>query len=473
MQNELVVLGGGPGGYAAAFLAADLGLKVTIIDQQPSLGGTCLLRGCIPSKALLHVGHVISQAKELADWGVQFAEPRIDLDSVRAAKEKVVTRLAGGLATLARKRNVRIINATAVFRDSATLGLEGGDPTTYDSDTITFDRLILAVGSKPTVPKALELPTDRVMTSAGALLLPDVPERLLVIGGGYIGLELGSVYARLGSRVTVIEMTDGLLPGADRDLVRPLEKRLKNLFETIHLGTEVTGLTDVGDKVEVSFKGEAANGVETFDRVLVAVGRSPNSHGIGLENTNVQIDERGFVLTDDRQRTADDRILAVGDVAGEPMLAHKAARQGKVAVETLTGGSAVFDNQAIPAVVFTDPQIAWAGLTETEAKAQGVEIIVSQFPWAASGRAQATGATDGMTKLIVEPETEAVLGVGIVGVGAGELIAEGVLAIETGATVRDISDSIHPHPTMSETLANAGEAFHGLATEIYRPKRSK
>ena len=473
MHNELVVLGGGPGGYAAAFLAADLGLEVTIIDLQPSLGGTCLLRGCIPSKALLHVGHVMSEAQELAGWGVQFAEPRIDLDSLRAAKEKVVARLAGGLATLAKKRNVRLINAAAVFRDSATLGLEGGNPTTYDGDTITFDRLILAVGSKPTVPKALELPTDRVMTSVGALLLPDVPERLLVIGGGYIGLELGSVYARLGSRVTVIEMTDGLLPGADPDLVKPLARRLKSLFETIRLGTEVTALADAGDKVEVSFKGEAASGVETFDRVLVAVGRSPNSQGIGLENTDVRIDERGFVLTDERQRTADDRILAVGDVAGEPMLAHKASRQGKVAVETLTGGSAAFDNQAIPAVVFTDPQIAWAGLTETEAKAQGVDISVAQFPWAASGRAQATGATDGMTKLIVEPETEAVLGVGIVGAGAGELIAEGVLAIETGATVRDISDSIHPHPTMSETLANAGDAFHGLATEIYRPKRSK
>jgi len=473
MHNELVALGGGPGGYAAAFLAADLGLKVTIIDQQPSLGGTCLLRGCIPSKALLHVGHVISQAQELADWGVQFAEPGIDLDSLRAAKEKVVANLAGGLTMLAKKRNVRFINASAVFRDSATLALDGGDTTTYDSDTITFDRLILAVGSKPTVPKALELPTDRVMTSAGALRLPDVPERLLVIGGGYIGLELGSVYARLGSGVTVIEMTDGLLPGADLDLVRPLARRLKGLFETIHLGAEVTALTDAGDKVEVSFKGEAAGGVERFDRVLVAVGRSPNSQGIGLENTGVRIDERGFVLTDDRQRTADDRILAIGDVAGEPMLAHKAARQGKVAVETLTGGSAAFDNQAIPAVVFTDPQIAWAGLTETEAKAQGLDISVARFPWAASGRAQATGAIDGMTKLIVDPETDAVLGVGIVGAGAGELIAEGMLAIETGATVRDISDSIHPHPTMSETLANAGEAFHGLATDIYQPRRPK
>ena len=473
MHSELVVLGGGPGGYAAAFLAADLGMSVTVVDQQPSLGGTCLLQGCIPSKALLHVGRAIGQIDELADWGVRFAQPEIDANALRAAKEKVVAGLSGGLAALARKRKVRVVNATGVFEDSKRLRLEGGAPATREGNAITYDHLILATGSRPTMPKLFNLPTDRVMTSTGALLLADVPERLLVVGGGYIGLELGSVYARLGSSVTVVEMTDGLLPGADRDLVRPLARRLDDLFDSIRLSTEVTGLTDCGDHVEVGVKSEAESGTESFDRVLVAIGRQPNSQGIGLEATGVQLDEHGFVVTDDRQCTADDVILAVGDVAGQPMLAHKATRQGKIAVETLTGGSGRFDNQAIPAVVFTDPELAWAGLTETEAKAQGAAVTIAHFPWAASGRAQAMGRTDGLTKLIVDPESEAVLGVGIVGAGAGELIAEAVLAIETGCAVRDITDSIHPHPTMSETLPGAGDVFHGLATEVYKPKRAE
>ena len=471
MHSELVVLGGGPGGYAAAFLAADLGLDVTIVDQHPSLGGVCLLRGCIPSKALLHVARVIGETQELADWGVRFEPPQIDIDAVRARKERVIATLTAGLKGLAKKRNVRVINARGVFEDSKRLRLEGGDSAERSGNAITYDHLILAVGSKPAIPAALDLPTDRVMDSTGALALPDIPESLLVIGGGYIGLEMGTVYARLGSKVTVIEMTDGLLPGADRDLVRPLAKRLEGLFEAIHLGTRATALKDLGDRIEVGFEHASQSQTNTFERVLVAIGRRPNSAGLGLEHTGVQLDEHGFVVADQRQRTADEAILAVGDVTGQPMLAHRATRQGKVAVEALTGGAASFDNQAIPAVVFTDPEIAWAGLTEDDAKAQGADVSIWQYPWAASGRAQALGRTEGLTKLIVEPETEAVLGVGIVGVGAGELIAEAVLAIEMGCTVHDITDSIHPHPTMSETLPHAGDLFLGLATEVYRPKR--
>jgi dihydrolipoamide dehydrogenase len=473
MDSQLVVLGAGPGGYAAAFLAADLGMQVTLIDREPRLGGVCLLRGCIPSKALLHVAKTIAEAEHMADWGVAFPKPTIDINAMRARKEKVIATLTGGLAQLAKKRNVRVIQARAEFLDSQTLQLEPVDDKPLDDYRVRFEHCILATGSSPTKIPALDLPTDRVMNSTGGLELPDVPESLLIVGGGYIGLELGTVYASLGSRVSVVEMTDGLLPGTDRDLVKPLQKRLEKEFEAIYLNTKVAALKDKGSSIEVTFEGDVEKKVQAYSRVLVAVGRRPNSRNFGLENTKVEVNDRGFVVVDNQQRTDDPHILAIGDVAGEPMLAHKAAHEGKVAVEVLAGHEAVFAPRAIPAVVFTDPEIAWAGLTQTEAKKQGRNVEVVQFPWGASGRAQAVGRTEGLTKWLVEPETERVVGCGIVGVGAGDLISEAVLAIEMGASLRDLTDSIHPHPTLSETLSFAAEVYYGTATDLYRPKRER
>jgi dihydrolipoamide dehydrogenase len=472
MHSQVVVLGGGPGGYAAAFLAADLGLETTIIEADPRLGGTCLLRGCIPSKALLHVAKVISEAEEMTGWGIDYPKPQINLDRTRARKEQVIETLSGGLAQLAKRRKVRVVNARGIFVDSTTLQLEGGDPKTYDSERITFDHCILATGSVPAMPKQFQV-SPRVMDSTGALALEDIPDTLLVVGGGYIGLEMGTVYSELGSAVTVVELLDGLLPGADRDLVKPLEKRLRDRFAGIHLGTKVVELKDAGDKVEVKLEGPEMNGTFNYDRVLVSIGRRPVTSGFGLENTQVKVNEKGFVVVNERQQTTDPHILAIGDVAGEPMLAHKASHEGKVAAEVLAGEPAAFEPQAIPAVVFTDPEIAWAGLTVDEAKRAGREIAVAQYPWQASGRAVAIGRTDGLTKWILEPSTERVLGCGIVGSGAGELIAEAVVAIEMGCTIRDVADSIHPHPTLSETQAFAGEVYLGTATEVYRPKRKQ
>ncbi len=471
MHAQLVVLGGGPGGYAAAFMAADLGFDVTIVDREGKLGGVCLLRGCIPSKALLHVAKVIGESREMMDWGVELGTPKIDVEKMRARKQKVIQTLTGGLAQLAKKRKVRVIQADGILENSDSLRLSGGDPSTYEEgESLSFDHLILATGSSPAMPSVFNIDNPRVVDSTGALELEDVPEKLLVVGGGYIGLELGTVYAELGTKVSVVELTDSLLMGADRDLVKPLQKRLEMLFENIHLRTEVTALIDHGNQIEVVMAGELA-ATEKFDRVLVSVGRRPNSRGIGLENTSVEIDQRGFVRTDQQQRTADPKIFAIGDVAGEPMLAHKASHQGKVAVEALAGEPAEFDKLAIPAVVFTDPEIAWAGVTEEQAKQEGITYEVAQYPWAASGRAQAVGATSGLTKLLFEPGSERLLGVGLVGSGAGELIAEGVVAIEMGVTARDLAESIHAHPTLSETLAFAAEVQLGLATEVYRPKR--
>jgi dihydrolipoamide dehydrogenase len=392
---------------------------------------------------------------------------------MRARKEKVISTLSGGLAQLAKRRKVRVVHARGIFVDSQTLQLEGGTRETYESPRLTFDHCILATGSVPAMPRAFLLDTDRVMDSSGALELPDVPERLLVVGGGYIGLEMGTVYAELGSKVTVVEMMDGLLPGVDRDLVKPLFKRIEQHFEAIHLNTKVASLTDQGDKIEVALEGPDSQGKDRFDRVLVSIGRRPVTQGIGLENTDVTISERGFVLVDHQQRTSDPYILAIGDVAGEPMLAHKASHEGKVAAEVLAGEPAAFEPAAIPAVVFTDPEIAWAGLTETEAKREGRDISVAQYPWQASGRAMAIGRTDGLTKWVIDPETDRVLGCGIVGAGAGELIAEAVLAIEMGAVIRDLAESIHPHPTLSETVSFASEVHLGTATEVYRPRREK
>ncbi|MCA9269421.1 MAG: dihydrolipoyl dehydrogenase, partial [Planctomycetales bacterium] len=428
---------------------------------------------CIPSKALLHVARVLDEVDQLRDeWGIDFNRPAIDLDAVRARKEKVIATLSGGLKQLAQRRKVRRIVARGVFENSTTLRLEGDDPSIPPGGRLTFDHCVLATGSAPAVPPAFQLDSDRVMDSTGALALADVPETLLVVGGGYIGLEMGAVYARLGSRVTVVEMTDGLLPGADRDLVKPLHKRMEKLFDgRIYLNTKVGSLGERQDKIEAAFEGPGKFGAELFDRVLIAIGRRPNSRDIGLENTSVKVDARGFVECNAKQQTADPHILAIGDVAGEPMLAHKATHEGRVAIEALLGKPAEFSPRAIPAVVFTDPEIAWAGLTADQAKRDGVDVEVALYPWAASGRAQAMGRTEGMTKWLIDPATSQVLGCGMVGPGAGELIAEAVLAIEMGCEVRDITDTIHPHPTLSETLMNAGEVFFGSATEIYKPKR--
>ena len=473
MHSPVVVLGGGPGGYAAAFLAADEGLEVVLVESESRLGGTCLLRGCIPSKALLHVAKVLGEMHEMSvDWGVEFGTPKIDVNKVRARKDKVIETLTGGLAQLAKRRNVKIVKARGKFENSTTLLLEGDDPSIPETRRITFDFCVVATGSVPAMPPAFNIGSSRVMDSTGALALADIPAKLLVIGGGYIGLEMGTVYAHLGAKVSVVEWTDGLLPGADRELVKPLHNRLKKLFEDrIYLNTKVGSVAEIDNQIEVTFEGPGKFGHERFDRVLVSVGRRPVSQGLGLENTSVQVNPRGFIVCDKQQRTNDPHIFAIGDVAGDPMLAHKASHEAKVAVEVILGRPAIFDKAAIPAVVFTDPEIAWAGLTDDQAKREGRKVDIEIYPWAASGRAQAIGRTDGFTKWLVDPETHRVLGCGIVGSGAGELIAEAVLAIEMGCEVRDLTESIHPHPTLSETLMNAGEMHFGTATEIYKPKR--
>jgi dihydrolipoamide dehydrogenase len=473
MHSPIVVLGGGPGGYAAAFLAADEGLEVTLVEADSRLGGTCLLRGCIPSKALLHVARVVAEVEELrSDWGVEYPAPKLDINKIRERKEKVIATLTGGLKQIAKRRKVNVIHARGVFENSTTLRLDGDDASIPEDRTLTYDHCVLATGSIPAMPAAFSIGSDRVMDSTGALALADLPETLLVVGGGYIGLEMGTVYARLGTKVSVVELLDGLLPGADRDLVKPLHKRLNGLFgERIYLNTKVGSLGLRDSKVEVAFEGPGKFGTEQFDRVLVSVGRRPNSRGFGLENTDVEIDARGFVQVDRQMRTADPHILAIGDIAGEPMLAHKATHEGRVAAEVLAGRPVAFDRLAIPAVVFTDPEIAWCGLTEEQAKKENRRHEVAIYPWAASGRAIALGRTEGLTKVLVDPDTERVLGVGIVGAGAGELISEAALAIEMGCEVTDIAETIHPHPTLSETVMNAAEAFFGTATEIYKPKR--
>ncbi len=475
MHTPLVVIGGGPGGYAAAFLAADHGMDVTLVESEPRLGGTCLLRGCIPSKALLHVARVISEVDELrSDWGVSFGPADISIDQVRDRKDKIISTLSGGLGQLAKRRKVKVIQARARFESSSSLVLEGDHESIPEGGQLGFDHCIIATGSVPAMPAAFDIGSDQVFDSNGALALRQVPRQMLVIGGGYIGLEMGTVYANLGSEVSVVELTDGLLPGADRDLVRPLEKRLKTLFgDRIWLNTKVGSLGKRDQKIEVAFEGPGEFGTKTFDAVLVSVGRRPVTGDIGLEHTRCQTDERGFIKHDDQLRTHDPAIFVIGDAAGEPMLAHKATHEGRLAVEVIHGQNVNFDKRAIPAVVFTDPEIAWAGITEADAKRTGREITVASYPWAASGRSQALGRTEGLTKWIVDPETECVIGCGIVGPGAGELIAEAVLAIEMSCEVRDITESIHPHPTLSETLMNAGEVFYGTATEVYKPKRNR
>jgi dihydrolipoamide dehydrogenase len=464
---QLVVLGAGPGGYAAAFYAADLGMQVALVDMEKNPGGVCLYRGCIPSKALLHVAKVIDEAKHADRWGVAFEEPRIDVDKLRGFKQGVVDKLTAGVGTVAKLRKVKFIQGRATLTGPTSLTVAGANGHT----DVQFEHLILATGSHPTRIPSLSIDSPRMMDSTSALELPDVPQSLLVVGGGYIGLELGTVYATLGSKVSVVEMTPGLLPGADRDLVGVLEKRLKGLFASIMLNTKVVQVIEDGTGIRVTFEGDLAEKEQVFDRVLVAVGRRPNSNVPGLDTTHVKVDGKGFIETDRQRRTAEPTIFAIGDVAGEPMLAHKASHEARVAVEAIAGHKAVFEPQAIPAVVFTDPEIAWCGMTEAQAQAEGVDVEVAKFPWGALSRAITVDRPDGLTKLIVEKGTGRILGVGLAGSGAGELIAEGALAIEMGASAEDLKLVIHPHPTLSESLMEAAEVFFGQSTHVYKPKR--
>src|SRR2546425_7436739 len=450
-EVDVAVVGGGPGGYSAAFRCAELGLETVVVDLDKRLGGACLFEGCIPSKALLHVAAVLGEAERAKEFGVDFGEPRVSLDPLRKWKsERVIGKLARGLGSVAKAKSVEVIGGRATFEDSRSLRVTGDEP-----QKITFKHAVVATGSSPATLPGIDLTSERLMDSTAALEVPEIPGRLLVIGGGYIGLELGQVYAALGSAVTVVEMLDGLLPGAaDADLVQHLARRCQRMFSAIRLSTRVSALRDTGGGIEVR-RGEGEP--ETFDRALVAVGRRPNTRGLGLETTRARVSKRGFVEIDARGRTADSHVWAVGDVTGEPMLAHRAMRQGKVVAEAIAGRPVAFDNVVVPAVVFTDPEVAWCGLTEREAQRAGRAMKVAKFQWAASGRAATLGRSDGLTKLIVDPDTGRVLGVGIVGPGAGELIAEGALAVETALTVEDLALTIHTHPTLSETLMEAAE----------------
>ncbi len=466
---NIAVVGAGPGGYAAAFLAADLGLTVTLIDPEANPGGVCLYRGCIPSKALLHVAKLLEESEQAKNWGIEFAAPKIDLARLRSWKEGVVKKLTGGLGVLSKQRKVKYIQGRAAFENSTTLRVTKADGS---EESLVFDRIILATGSRPAIVPSLRLDTPRMMDSTGALNLEDIPGALLVVGGGYIGLELGSVYATLGTRVTVVEMLSGLLPGADRDLVLPLHKRLEKLFDGILLNTTVTSVKDEGSGIRATLKAQDGSVQEKlFDRVLVSVGRKPNSEIPGLDKTQVKVGPKGFIQVNKQLQTDDPTIYAIGDVVGEPMLAHKAMHEGRTAAEAIAGHKVAFEPNAIPAVVFTDPEVAWCGLTETQAQNENREIKIAKFPWAASGRAVAIDRPEGMTKLLIDPKTERVLGVGIVGAGAGEMIAEGVLAIEMAALAHDVAATIHPHPTLSETVMESAEVFFGTSTDIYRPKR--
>ena len=468
MTTRVAVIGAGPGGYAAAFHAADLGMQVTLIDAEPNPGGVCTFKGCIPSKALLHAAKVLDEAKHAGAFGVTFGKPSIDVDKLRSWKDGVVKKQTGGLGILAKARKVEFVQGRASIVDGKTLSVDTGK----GERRIETDYIIIATGSRPSTVPNVSIDSPKVLDSTTALELPDVPERFLVVGGGYIGLELGTVYAALGSKVTVVEMTDGLLPGADRDLAAVVAKRMETTCEAILLETKVTGVKDEKKGLSVTFEGKAApQGAQTFDRVLVAVGRRPNSAIPGLDKTKVKLNQRGFIEVDGQRRTAEPSIFAIGDVVGDPMLAHKASHEAKVAVEAIHGHPTVFEPRAIPAVVFTDPELAWAGLTETEAKKQNLTVEIAKFPWAASGRATTLDRPDGLTKLVIDPETERVLGVGIVGSGAGELIAEGTLAIEMGAVAADLKLTIHPHPTLSETVMEAADVFFGESVHVYKPKK--
>ena len=467
IKTEIVVVGAGPGGYAAAFYAADLGKKVILIERDKRLGGVCLNRGCIPSKALLYASHQIVNARESAHRGITFTEPTVDVSKLRIWKESILEKLAGGVGTLAKMRGVQVIHGRAYFEGSNKLRVE----TEHGQQFVEYDKAVLAVGSSPAIPKAFDLGNPRVMTSTGALEIEDIPETLLIVGGGYIGMELGFVYSALGTKVTVVEAMDAILAGADADLARPVVANAKKSFKEIRLKARVTKMATVGKQIKVDSEFNGQQLSELYDRVLVAVGRVPNSSDLGLENTGVQLDERGYVKVNHHQQTDDPAIYAIGDIAGGILLAHKAHKEARIAVENIQGDDVVFENIVIPAVVFTDPELAWCGVTEAEAKEKGIKYEVAKFPWSASGRALSFDRTDGVTKMIIDPETDRILGVGICGAGAGELIAEATLAIEMGATAEDIALTVHPHPTLSETLMECAEVFYGHATHTFTKKK--
>jgi dihydrolipoamide dehydrogenase len=468
-KTQLAVIGAGPGGYTAAFLAADLGMQVTLIDPRQNPGGTCLYVGCIPSKAYLHVAKLLNETKEAHKWGINFNEPKIEIDKIRKFKEDVVFQNTSGTGQLVKQRKINYIQGTASFINSNNLSIDKVDGS---KEELQFENAILATGSIPAKIPGLSIDSSKVMDSTDALELKDIPKRLLVVGGGVIGMELGSVYASLGSKVTVVELLPSLLPGADKDLVNVFQKSIEPKFEKILTNTKVAKLEDIGNVLKVKLEGEGLTETELeFDKALISIGRSPVTKNLGIENTKIIVNERGIVQVNERMQTNDQNIYAIGDIVKGPMLAHKASAEGKVAVEAIAGHKVAFEPAAIPGVVYTDPEVAWAGLTETEAKAKGIKVEVARFPWAASGRARTMDRSDGLTKLIIDPETTRILGVGIVGPGAGELIAEGTLAIEMAALAKDLSLTIHAHPTLSETMMESAEVFFGEATHLYRPKR--
>jgi dihydrolipoamide dehydrogenase len=463
IKTEVLVLGAGPGGYAAAFYAADKGKKVMLVEMDKRLGGVCLIRGCIPSKALLHAAKLIADARAAEHLGIHFDEPKVDLEKLRAWKDSVIDKLANGVATLAKQRGVEVLHGRGYFEDSKTLRVETGDGQKF----VTYDSAIVAVGSKSAMPKAFDLGNPRIMTSREALDVPDIPGTLLIVGGGYIGMELGTVYATLGSKVVVVEALGSILTGADADLIRPVQRYAAKAFQEVRVKTKVVSMATSGKQIKVVMETDGKKTEELYDRVLVSVGRVPNHADIGLQNTKITKDDRGFIKVNEKQQTNDPALYAVGDIAGGVLLAHKASREARVAVDAITGELETLDKYIVPAVVFTDPEIAWCGLTETDAKERGITVKVARFPWGASGRALTLDHAEGLTKLIIDPETERILGAGITGPGAGELIGEAVLAIEMGATAYDLASSIHPHPTLSETLMECAEVFYGNATHTF------
>ncbi len=469
IHAEVLVLGSGPGGYTAAFRAADLGKKTVLVERYPKLGGVCLNVGCIPSKALLHAAKVIAETKEMREHGVEFGAPSIDLEKLDSWKNNIVNRLTGGLAGLAKQRKVTVVQGRGTFTTPNRVAVESADKNI----TVSFDQAIIAAGSQAVQIPGFPNDDARLIDSTDALALTEIPKRLLVIGGGIIGLEMATVYYELGSSVTVVELMDSLMPGVDKDIVRPLHKRIAKQYENIFLGAKVTDIKPQKDGLMVSFEGTKAPASELFDRVLVAVGRSPNGNVIGAENAGVHVDERGFIAVDKQQRTNVPHIFAIGDIVGDPMLAHKATHEGKVAAEVAAGMKSAFDAQVIPSVAYTDPEVAWIGTTESEAKEKKLNYGKGVFPWAASGRALGLGRDEGMTKLLFDEDSGRLIGAGIVGPNAGDLIAEVALAIETGCDAQDIGLTIHPHPTLSESVAFAAEAFEGTITDLYMPRKKK
>jgi dihydrolipoamide dehydrogenase len=467
-HTELLVIGAGPGGYAAAFRAADLGKKVILVDKDEKMGGVCLNRGCIPSKALLHITKVMDEANSLSKMGVTYAKPEIDIDAIRSHKDKIVSQLNNGIASMAKARKVEFIQGAVRFETDSSVQIKSSEST----QLITFDQCIVAVGSSSTMLPGVPKNNKNILTSKTALDLENIPKSLLIVGGGVIGVELGQVYATLGSDVSLVEFLPNIIPGADQDIVKPLERKLKKQFKSMMLGSKVVEIKEKKNgSLSVKIDSGTKSDIFDYEKILIAIGRTPNSKHLNLEATNVDINERGFIRVDEYQRTSVATIFAIGDVSDNPMLAHKATHQGKVAAEVACGEPAIFDPKAIPSVVYTDPEVAWCGLTEVQAKEEDIPYSKSEFPWAASGRAIAVGANQGKTKILFDEESKTVLGVGIVGPSAGDIISEGMLAIEMGSDVEDISLTVHPHPTLGETFALAAEVFDGTITDLYIPKK--